>query len=75
MKAKEAANNCVSGIQSGLRIRLVRWCLTALLWLAATRPAQGFGHHIMLAGKACPLPTQVFHCGPGYQRHMSDAEL
>ena len=54
-KSQGGLNSCVSGLQSGSQSRLVGWCLTGLLWLAATRPAQGFGHHIKLAGKACPL--------------------
>ena len=50
---------CVSGCQTGSSSQLVRRCLTALLWLAATRAAQGFGHHIKLAGEACPMLRQI----------------
>ena len=57
--------SCVCGSQTGSRRQLVMCCLIALLWLAATRTAQGFGHHIKLAGKACPMLTRssagVFH--------------
>ena len=57
--------SCVCGSQTGSRRQLVMCCLIAQLWLAATRTAQGFGHHIKLAGKACPMLTRssagVFH--------------
>ena len=61
-KRSGGLNSCVSGFQSGPQSQLVRCCLTALLWLAATATAQGFGHHIELAGKALPLshPVLVF---------------
>ena len=81
-KSPGGPNSCVSGFQTGPQSQLVRWCLAALLWLAATRPAHA--GRLLTSGlwaphdvgrQALPLAHTVFRCGPGSQRHMSDAKL
>ena len=57
-KTPRGHGSCVSGFQTGSQRQLVRCCLTALLWLAAIMTAQGFGHHVKLAGEACPILLQ-----------------